>query len=145
PHAAQGKLEIIFLPHPRLGPFNGDASVAGEGLHPVLVDAGALRQNLLADRWYSHYLAKEIDHLLGPRQPRQIAMDDKAVKTVIHKQQQVSQKACEQLHRSPPCLVWTTRSSENRPMESKFQISLASLSNNIRLTHGVRAYILQAR
>src|SRR5207253_6651941 len=71
----------------------------------VLVDAGALRQNLLADRWYSHYLAKEIDHLLGPRQPRQIAMDDKAVKTAIHKQQQASKKACEKLHRSPPCLV----------------------------------------
>jgi hypothetical protein len=32
-------------------------------------------------------------------------VDDNAIKTVIHKQQQASKKACEKLHRSPPCLV----------------------------------------
>jgi hypothetical protein len=68
-----------------------------------------LPQNLLGDRWHAHDLAKEIDHLLGPGQSRQITVDDKAIKTVIHKQQQASKKACEQLHRSPPCLVSTNK------------------------------------
>jgi hypothetical protein len=31
-----------------------------------------------------------------------MAVDDKAVKTVIHKQQQAFKKACEKLHRSGP-------------------------------------------
>jgi hypothetical protein len=104
-HATQRELEIVFFPYSGLRPFQGEALVAGEGLDPALVIVGPPRQHLFGDFRHSDYLAEEVDHLLGPGQSRQITVDDKAIKTVIHKQQQASKNACENLHRSPPCLV----------------------------------------
>jgi hypothetical protein len=57
-------------------------------------------EDLLGDCGHAHHLAEKVDHLLGPRQSREEPVDDEAVKTVIHKHQQASKKACEKLHRS---------------------------------------------
>jgi hypothetical protein len=99
-HATQGELKIVLLPHPRLRPFDGDVVVAGEGLDPVLVVVRPMGEDLFGDRRHAYHLAEDVDHLLGARQPREIPVDDKAIKTVIHKQQQASKKACKKLHRS---------------------------------------------
>jgi hypothetical protein len=56
-----------------------------------------------------------------------IPVDDNAVEAVIYKNEQAAKQLCESLHRSSPSvLVLTTRSSDRRPVVSKFQISLAS-------------------
>src|SRR5450432_845946 len=56
-------------------------------------------------------------------------MDDDPVKTVVYKNQQAAKQLCKRLHRSSSLvLVSITRSSDRRPVVSKFQIFLASVS-----------------
>ena len=43
--------------------------IAREGLHPVLVVAGALAEDRFIDRGFPDYLAEEVDDLFGARQP----------------------------------------------------------------------------
>src|SRR6185503_7426304 len=98
-------------------------------LNPILVVVGALAEHLFVNHRYAEHLVKEIHYLLGPRQPTQVTMDDDAVEAVVYKNQQAGIQLCEKFHRSSVLDRFsTTRSSVRRPMESKFQISLASLS-----------------
>src|SRR6266849_4509987 len=61
-------------------------------------------------------------------------MDDDAVEAVVYQSQQAAKQLCEQFHRSSPFdRVLTTRSSDRRPVESKFQICLASILGFVRI------------
>ena len=61
--------------------------VAGEGLHPTLILIGPFGQGLLGDGINPMHIAEEMDDVLGPRQQRQVALDDDAVETVVYKSQ----------------------------------------------------------
>jgi hypothetical protein len=97
--------DVIFFPHALLGPLDWRLVVAGKSLHPLLVRVRALAERFLVDHWNSHYVAKEVDHLLGPRQPAQVAVDDNAVKAAVNKHQQATKQLCEQFHRSSPLIL----------------------------------------
>jgi hypothetical protein len=43
-------------------------------------------------------LAKEMNHLLGPRQSAQIAVDDDPVEAVVDKEQKLTKELLEQFH-----------------------------------------------
>jgi hypothetical protein len=75
-----------------LGPLDGDVVVAGKSFHPVLIVIGTLAEHLLAQDWNSEDLAKEMNHLLGPRQSAQVTVDDDSVEAVIYKEQQSAEK-----------------------------------------------------
>jgi len=62
----------------------------------------ALVEHFLVDHWNSDHLAEKIDHLLRPRQPAQVSVDDNAVKAVVYKHQQAAKQLCKQFHRSSP-------------------------------------------
>src|SRR5208282_2970391 len=128
-HATQGGTHVILLAHLRLRPFDGDGVVVRKRLHPSLIFVGPPRQHFLADHRLAYHVLKEIDHLSRPGQPAQITVDHHPVKTVVYKYQQTAKQLCERLHRSSSwVLALTTRSSDRRPVGSKFQISLARLS-----------------
>src|SRR5215469_3194609 len=74
--------------------------VVGVGFHPVLVVAGALAEHFLAHPRQSENLTDKIDHLLGPRPPAQIAVDDDAVETMVGKGEQISEQLDELFHAS---------------------------------------------
>jgi len=101
-HPSARRFQIILFADSLLCPRDRNLLMASVGLHPVLVVVRALGEDLFGDHRYSDHLPEKVDDLLGPGQPRQIAVDDKTVETVIHKQQQASKKACEKLHRSVP-------------------------------------------
>ncbi len=128
-HAAQGGTHVVLLAHLRLSPFDGDGVVACIRLHPSLILVGPARQHFLADHRLAHNVLEEMDHLPRPGQTTQISVNHHPVKTVIYKQKQAVKQICKRLHRSSSCaLVLTTRSSDRRPVVSKFQISLASIN-----------------
>src|SRR6185437_15795187 len=125
-HAAQRRQNVVLFPHALPSPFDRDGMVAGVGFHPVLVVVCALTANLFIHNRNAENRSNEMNHLFGPRQPAEIAVDDNAVEAVIYKNEQAAKQLCESLHRSSPSvLVSTTRSSDRRPVVSKFQISLA--------------------
>jgi hypothetical protein len=68
-----------------LGPLDGDGVVPGKSFHPVLIVIGTLGEYLLAQDWNSEDLAKEMNHLLGPRQSPQVTVDDDSVEAVVYK------------------------------------------------------------
>src|ERR1019366_2199591 len=119
---------VILFANALPSPFNRDLVVAGVGLHPVLVIVGALAENFLAHHRNAEDRSNEMNHLLGPGQPTEVPVDDNAVEAVIYKNEQAAKQLGERLHRSSSCvLVLTTRSSDRRPVGSKFQISLARI------------------
>jgi hypothetical protein len=63
-----------------------------------VVVTGALSEHLLAQDWNADHLAKEMNHLLGPRQAAQIAVDDDPIEAVVYKEQQLTEKLFEQFH-----------------------------------------------
>ena len=65
--------------------------VAGVGLHPVLVIAGALAEHFFAHHRQAQNVTEEIDHLFRSRQTAQVAVDDDAVEAVVDKGQQISE------------------------------------------------------
>jgi hypothetical protein len=71
---------------------------AGKGFHPLLVVIGTLSDHLLAQDGNADHLAKEMNHLLGPRQSAQIAVDDDPIEAVVDKEQQLTEKLFEQFH-----------------------------------------------
>src|SRR5437660_588837 len=48
------------------------------------------------------HVAEEMDDVLGPRQQRQIFLDDDTVETVVYKSQQAAEQLAEGFHRSSP-------------------------------------------
>jgi hypothetical protein len=76
--------------------------VAGEGFHPAPVIVGAPAENLLAHHRNAENLANEMNYLLRPGQPAEVAVDDNPVEAVIYKNQQAAKQLCESLHRSSP-------------------------------------------
>ena len=92
-HAAQRGQNMVLFADAFLGPFHRELVVEGVGLHPAAVIVGAPAEDLLAHHRNAEYLAKEVDHLFGPGQAAESAMDDNAVKAVIYK----DDRAAEQL------------------------------------------------
>ena len=76
--------------------------IAGKGLDPVLILAGAPAQHLFVDGRNAHDLAEEIDHLLGSCQRAQVAVDDNTVEAVVYKHQQAAEQLGEEFHLSSP-------------------------------------------
>jgi hypothetical protein len=72
-HAAQPGQDLILFADTFLGPLDGNVVVAGKSFHPVLIVIGTLAEHFLAQDWNSEDLAKEMNHLLGPRQSAQVA------------------------------------------------------------------------
>src|SRR5580704_10729354 len=127
-HPAQGRQHVVLLAHALFGPFDGNLVIAGISLDPLLVVASSLREHLLVHHRHPDDLAEEIHHLLRSRQPAQVTADDDSVEAMVYKYKQAAKQLCERLHRlSSLDQVSTTRSSVRRPVESKFQICLASL------------------
>src|SRR5260370_39529976 len=100
-----------------------------------------MAENFLAHHRDTEELANEMNYLLRPGQPVEVAVNDNAVKAVIYKNQQAAKQLCESLHRSsPPCSRLATRSSDRRPVVSKFQISLARILRDASSHFGVRRF-----
>jgi len=61
-----------------------------------------------------------MDDMLRTGQQRQVSLDDDAVKTVIHKNQEALKKLREGFHRSPPRMVWSDNQNHLswQPVES---------------------------
>src|ERR1700730_12350567 len=97
-HSAQPGQDIILFTDTFFGPLDRDVVVGGKGFHPVLVVIGTLSDQLLAQDGNSEHLAKEMNHLLGPRQSAQIAVDDDPVKAVVNKEQKLTKELLEQFH-----------------------------------------------
>src|ERR1700736_6028243 len=97
-HPAQPWQDIILFADTSLGPLDGNLVVAGKGFHPVLVVIGTLSDHLLAQDGNPDHLAKEMNHLLGPRQSAQIAVDDDPVEAVVNKEQKLTKERLEQFH-----------------------------------------------
>ncbi len=76
--------------------------IAGVRFHPVPVFVGALAEHFLAHHRNAQHLTEEINHLFGPGQSAQIAVDDDAVEAVVYKNQQAGEQLCEYFHRSSP-------------------------------------------
>ena len=97
-HSAQPGQDIILFTDTFFGPLDRDVVVGGKGFHPVLVVIGTLSDQLLAQDGNSEHLAKEMNHLLGPRQSAQIAVDDDPVEAVVDKEQKLTKELLEQFH-----------------------------------------------
>src|ERR1039457_5733002 len=98
--------DSILLAHALLGPQHGNFVVAGVAFHPSPIFQRALGQNLGSDGILAVYVAEEMYDVLGPRQQRQVPLDDDAVETVIYKNQEAFKKLRKGFHRSPPLMVW---------------------------------------
>jgi hypothetical protein len=59
---------------------------------------GTLAEQFLAQDWNSEDLAKEMNHLLGPRQSAQVTVDDDSIEAVVYKEQHPAEKLREQFH-----------------------------------------------
>jgi len=128
-HAAQRGPDAILFADAFFRPLHRELVVAGVSFHPAAVIVGALAEDFLAHHRDAEHLAKEVDHLLRPGQAAEVAVDDNAVEAVIYENDQAAKQLGEPLHRSSPfALVGITRSSDRRPLVSKFQISLASFN-----------------
>jgi len=77
-------LAEAFLLPVGVGPLEGNAMVASEGLHPMLVVLGSLPQRLLGNGVDAVHVAEEIDDVLGTSEQREIALDDDAIETVVY-------------------------------------------------------------
>jgi len=97
-HSAQPGQDIILFTDTFFAPLDGDLVVTGKGFHPVVVVTGTLSEHLLAQDWNADHLAKEMNHLLGPRQAAQIAVDDDSVEAVVYKEQKLTKELLEQFH-----------------------------------------------
>ena len=98
PHPAQPRQDVILFADTFLGPLDGDVVIPGKSFHPALIVIGTLDKHLLAHDWNSAHLAKEMNHLLRPRQSAQVTVDDDSVEAVVYKEQQLTKKLHEQFH-----------------------------------------------
>ena len=98
--AAQCGQDVILFAEAFLGPLHGDFVIAGEGLHPVAVIVGALAEHFFAHHRDAQDLADEMDHLFGPGQAAEVAVDDDAVEAVVYKSEQIAEQPGEEFHRN---------------------------------------------
>src|SRR6266851_884240 len=99
-HAAQCGQHVFLFAHSLFGPLDGNSMVAGKGFYPVLVIVGALDENLFIHHRQAEDLTEEVDHLFGPGQPVQVAVDDDAVEAVVYQSKQIAEEPGEQFHRN---------------------------------------------
>ena len=97
-HSAQPGQDVILFADAFLGPLDGDVVVPGKSFHPVLIVIGTLAEHFLAQNWNSEDLAKEMNHLLRPRQSAQVTLDDDSIEAVVYKEQQPAEKLREEFH-----------------------------------------------
>src|SRR6202521_2294898 len=129
-HLVQRRQDAILFADSLFGPLDGNVVVAGVSFNPILVVVSTSAEHFLVHHRNAQDFAEEVDDLLGPRQTAQVAMDDDAVEAVVYKNQQAGIQLREKFHRSSSSNRFlTTRSSDRRPVESKFQISLARLKS----------------
>ena len=88
-HAAQQRLDKLFLFNALLSPLDGNVMVSGKAFHPSLVVVRPLSQHLFGNQRDTHYFVKEINHVLRTRQHREITVNHNAVETVINKHDQI--------------------------------------------------------
>src|ERR1700756_2563642 len=89
-HAALPGQDMVFLAHALLGPFDRQPMIAGEGFHPGLVVGGAPPEDLFVHHRNADHVTEEVQHLLGPRQPAEVAVNDNAVEAVVDEGQQIA-------------------------------------------------------
>src|SRR6516165_9307621 len=99
-HRLEVAANVILFAHALLRPLDWDPLLAGESIHPTVVVAGALPQNILGDHAGLMDIAKEMNDVLRARQKGQVPQNDDAVKTVIYQSQQAAKQLGEGLHRS---------------------------------------------
>lgn len=105
-HAAQPRLDKLFLFNPLLCPLHGNVMVSGKAFYPVLIVVSPLHQNLFANKRDTHDLVKKVNHVLWTRQHREIAPNHDTVETVINKHDQAAIQAHKCFHGpSSPWLV----------------------------------------
>ena len=105
-HAAQPRLDKLFLFNALLSPLHGKVMVSGKTFYPALVVMSSVRQNLLGNVRDTHHLVKEVNHVLWTRQHREIAPNHDTVETVIDKHNQAAVQAHKCFHGpSSPWLV----------------------------------------
>ena len=75
--------------------------IPGEGFHPGLVVGGAPAEDLFVDHGKADHVPEEVHHLLGPRQPAEVAVNDNAVEAVVDEGQQIAEQLGEQFHGNP--------------------------------------------
>lgn len=97
-HAAQQRLDKLFLLNPLLGPLDGNVMVSGKPFHPALVVVRPLSQHLFGNQRDAHYVVKEVNHVLRTRQHREITVDHDTVETVVNKNDQVAIQAHKRFH-----------------------------------------------
>ena len=100
-HAALPGQDMVFLAHALLGPFDRQAMIAGEGFHPGLVVGRAPAEDLFVDHRNADHVTEEVHHLLGPRQPAEVAVNDNAVEAVVDEGQQIAKQLGEGFHGNP--------------------------------------------
>ena len=100
-HAAQPGPHVVLLACPLVGPFDRDRVIARVGFHPILVIGRPPAQRLLADLGDADDVAEEVHDQFGPRQRRQIAVNDNPVEAVIDEDQELAEQLGEQIHGSP--------------------------------------------
>ena len=66
--------------------------IAGKGFHPGLVVGSALAEDLFIDRGDADDVAEKVHHLLGSREPAQVAVNDNAVEAVVDEGQHVAEQ-----------------------------------------------------
>jgi hypothetical protein len=93
-------LAEAFLLPVGVGPLEGNAMVASESFHPMLVVLGSLPQRLLGNGVDAVHVAEEIDDVLGTSEQREIALDDDAIETVVYQNEQAAKQLAEGFHRS---------------------------------------------
>jgi hypothetical protein len=93
-HAAQCGQDVILFADSLVGPLDGEMVVAGIGLHPTLVIVGAATEDLFVHYGDAENLMKEVDHLLGPRETAEVAVDDDAVEAVVYQNEQAVEQLC---------------------------------------------------
>ena len=98
------------------------------GFHPVLVIVRPLAQRLLADLGDADDLAEEVDHQLGPRQRRQIAVNDNPIEAVIDEDQELAEQLGEDVHPLRP----PQRSIQTRPGKAMRNRPRLRLADEIR-------------
>ena len=92
---------MVFLAHALLGPFDRQPMIPGEGFHPGLVVGGAPAEDLFVDHGKADHVPEEVHHLLGPRQPAEVAVNDNAVEAVVDEGQQIAKQLGERFHGNP--------------------------------------------